>query len=738
MLYMFSGPTIYENIYCTVVDNLFISLEGTPLLTNLQPFIMFLITLQSPTIFLTKVFYTLFVLHWVLYSLLYVWDPQLLRRQPLNNLDDSPAYEKYLHYRGDLWARYVVVTTRSPYSFMSSIAEATIGLSSYATSNLTHIRLNLVGMVVRSYSLIVVAKNFLYPNRSTEVHILTILLLVNHLLWGYSVLETFNFLSNYLLYPTLSVTLLLLFVRSKTSVLLTTFYYNLCYYIVGITAGGAQYDPSQYLTVYYITYPFTPGPLSSIPAKHYTRPHLVLPQPYVELNARTGRVSLFSLVEDYNTLVLSNLYTRNVDLTYHDVIFNSKVVSVPTETTFEADLNRVLWSIYGWGIWVKPNYTYLKYTKTIITVKMSTILLVGYFTWAFYIVTQSLLNLLTRLWSYKSELIAFILVTVAFDALGSDEEPLWEPVEWSMVQTWLLFIFIFGWFAEGLILSRYGGYTGRDKRVWFSLYKTYWLLEIYYILSLGAAIVCVITPFYYELNYEIAHIFSWWHWYSRVFFSYTMFIFALLTVLMTLLQISIRWAFWKKTLLIVFFINILLTYLLYTQFILACFSYFTDPVWFHRNRTVDYIQLSHEPAKWGWGTGKRDHFTYHNTKTSFWFKSDGPYASAMIFIQFALFISLFLVYVFWLVLFRRIYATKEVPLTFTVYCVSALKQFLFLFYLMYFLVGFSFFVTYLRSPFSDYNLSELVSDNSVLIEYPLYVLEYAHYQLNRWVDGILN
>jgi hypothetical protein len=149
---------------------------------------------------------------------------------------------------------------------------------------------------------------------------------------------------------------------------------------VGITAGGAQYDPSQYLTVYYITYPFTPGPLSSIPAKHYTRPHLVLPQPYVELNARTGRVSLFSLVEDYNTLVLSNLYTRNVDLTYHDVIFNSKVVSVPTETTFEADLNRVLWSIYGWGIWVKPNYTYLKYTKTIITVKMSTILLVGYFT----------------------------------------------------------------------------------------------------------------------------------------------------------------------------------------------------------------------------------------------------------------------------------------------------------------------------------------------------------------------
>ena len=51
------------------------------------------------------------------------------------------------------------------------------------------------------------------------------------------------------------------------------------------------------------------------------------------------------------------------------------------------------------------------------------------------------------------------------DALIADDEPLWEPVEWSLVQSWILFIFLFAWIAENLISSRYGNYTGRDKRV---------------------------------------------------------------------------------------------------------------------------------------------------------------------------------------------------------------------------------------------------------------------------------
>jgi hypothetical protein len=67
------------------------------------------------------------------------------------------------------------------------------------------------------------------------------------------------------------------------------------------------------------------------------------------------------------------------------------------------------------------------------------------------------------------------LVIIFFvDATFTDDEPLWEPIEWSLVMTWILFIFIFAWIAENLITSRYGSYTGRDKRVWLGWFKTFW------------------------------------------------------------------------------------------------------------------------------------------------------------------------------------------------------------------------------------------------------------------------
>ena len=66
-----------------------------------------------------------------------------------------------------------------------------------------------------------------------------------------------------------------------------------------------------------------------------------------------------------------------------------------------------------------------------------------------------------------------LLVLFFFDAMLTDDEPLWEPVEWSLVQSWIMFIFAFAWIAENLISSRYGSYTGRDKRVWVAWYKTF-------------------------------------------------------------------------------------------------------------------------------------------------------------------------------------------------------------------------------------------------------------------------
>ena len=290
---------------------------------------------------------------------------------------------------------------------------------------------------------------------------------------------------------------------------------------------------------------------------------------------------------------------------------------------------------------------------------------------------------------------AFILF---IDACLTDDEPLWEPIEWSLVQTWILFIFSFAWIAENLIVSRYGSYTGRDKRVWFSWYKTFWLIEGYYVINYGVACVFVIIPFYFETNYNLSFVYSWWHWYSRVFFFKFISVFTIILFISYYLQMSVRWLNWKKGLILILLINIFLSYLIYTQFIMTFFGYFTDPVWYQKTRPVDYIQLSHEPARWGWGSAKKDHFTYHNVKTVFWFKNDGPFAASFLFFQTFLFVCIFMLYIYWITLFRRVYAMKEIPLTYTTYCVSSLKQFFYFFLMFYIMIFLSYIFNYSRFP----------------------------------------
>jgi len=290
----------------------------------------------------------------------------------------------------------------------------------------------------------------------------------------------------------------------------------------------------------------------------------------------------------------------------------------------------------------------------------------------------------------------FILFFI--DACLTDDEPIWEPVEWSLVQSWIMFIFLFAWIAENLITSRFGSYTGRDKRVWFSWYKTFWLIEGWYVLSLGAACLFVMVPFYYEINYSVSFVVSWWNWYSRIFFFKFVSMYTIILLLAYFLQINLRWFNWKKSMFIVIFINFFLSYLLYVHFFMSFFGYFTDVNWYHKTRLVDYIQLSHEPNKWSWGNSKRDHFSYHKTSTVFWFKNDGPFAAAFLFFHLFVFLSLFLLYIYWLTLIRKIYATQEVTFTYTTYCISALKQFFYFFFFFYIFIFLSFIFNYLRTP----------------------------------------
>ena len=319
----------------------------------------------------------------------------------------------------------------------------------------------------------------------------------------------------------------------------------------------------------------------------------------------------------------------------------------------------------------------------------------------------------------------FIFV-LFIDACLTDDEPLWEPIEWSLVQTWILFIFTFAWIAENLIVSRYGSYTGRDKRVWMSWYKTFWLIEGYYIINYGAAIVFVIIPFYFETNYNLSFVYSWWHWYSRVFFFKFMSTLSLVLYISYYLQISVRWINWRKGLFLVILVNIFLSYLIYTQFIITFLGFFTDPVWYQKTRPIDYIQLSHEPARWGWGSAKKDHFTYHNVKTVFWFKNDGPFAAAMLMFQTFLFVCIFFLYIYWITLFRRIYAMKEIPLTLTTYCVSSLKQFFYFSFFMYLMVFMSYGVNYSRLPIEFLWTLDSISWSEnfmyIVLDYPSFLL----------------
>jgi len=320
----------------------------------------------------------------------------------------------------------------------------------------------------------------------------------------------------------------------------------------------------------------------------------------------------------------------------------------------------------------------------------------------------------------------FILFFI--DACLTDDEPIWEPVEWSLVQSWIMFIFLFAWIAENLITSRFGSYTGRDKRVWFSWYKTFWLIEGWYVLSLGAACLFVMVPFYYEINYSVCFVVSWWNWYSRVFFFKFISMYTLVLLLAYFLQINLRWFNWKKSMFIVIIINFFLSYLLYVHFFMSFFGYFTDVNWYHKTRLVDYIQLSHEPNKWSWGNSKRDHFSYHKTSTVFWFKNDGPFASAFLFFQLLIFLSLFLLYIYWITLIRKIYATQEVTYTYTTYCVSALKQFFYFFLFLYIFIFLSFVFNYLRTPIEFF---WILNPNSWFVNfYDILVRDYFKFLLD--------
>ena len=214
--------------------------------------------------------------------------------------------------------------------------------------------------------------------------------------------------------------------------------------------------------------------------------------------------------------------------------------------------------------------------------------------------------------------------------------------------------------------------------------------------------------------------------FMKTFFFKFISIYSIILLMANILQISVRWINWKKSLILIVLINIFLSYLIYTHFIITFFGYFTDPIWYQKVRPIDYIQLSHEPSRWGWGSAKKDHFTYHNVKTVFWFKNDGPFASSFLMFHLFLFVCLFLTYFWWITLFRKVLSTKEVPITYLTYSVSSLRQFFYFFLWLYIFILLSYISNYWRFPI---DMSFIINNDSwlqnfikILFDYPSFVI----------------
>ena len=338
------------------------------------------------------------------------------------------------------------------------------------------------------------------------------------------------------------------------------------------------------------------------------------------------------------------------------------------------------------------------------------------FNFIFKKVRSSLLLFRVKFFNYSFNALFMLFLIFLFDGIFDGDEPIWEPVEWSLVQTWILFIFTFSWIAENLITSKYGSFTGKDKRVWFSWYKSMWWIEIFYIITLGITIFLIITPFYFELVYVSSYIMNFWNWFSKVFFFKTIALLTLLVYINLFIQISIRFIHFKKLLVLIFINLIVLNTIFLMQFYMTFFSFFTDVNWYGKTKANELIQLSHEPWKWSWDTENRDHFQYHASRTVFWYKNDGPFAESLFLINLFYLFSLFGVILFWLVWFKKIISTNEFSYNYSLGAISVLRQFYYFYFLFYLFIIGSFLIIFLKFP---YELSWLLNKNGLFSHFIL-------------------
>ena len=231
----------------------------------------------------------------------------------------------------------------------------------------------------------------------------------------------------------------------------------------------------------------------------------------------------------------------------------------------------------------------------------------------------------------------------ALELLLIDDEPFWEPVEWSVFSSWFLFYSAWTWFLAVYLSSRYGSYSPQDRVVWEGLYKVNIFFEFFLFFYMLFITIFVTLPFYYEVTYSVSNIVLWWSVYNMRIFLKVGLLFSVSYKILHFLRTQLRWFGTFRLLfflLILFIIMSVLLFFLFINFILAPIS---DIYSYIRRGWMGLEQLTQGPCKWGSGPSSRDHFSYHKSSTIFWFKND-PLLSGSLFF----FCLLFYLYVFFL------------------------------------------------------------------------------------------
>lgn len=318
-------------------------------------------------------------------------------------------------------------------------------------------------------------------------------------------------------------------------------------------------------------------------------------------------------------------------------------------------------------------------------------------------------------------LIRNLFILLIIDGLILDDEPLWEPLEWSVVQTWILYIYIFSWSAEVIFSSRYGSYTNRDKIVWIGLFKVYSLMKLWFLFNMIFITIFITLPFYFEIIYSVSYINLWWNWYNSIFFFKFTSIFALITLLANLVRFKVRHSNHINTYFLLIISLFLIVYLFYINFIILLFGYFTQADLFRDSGWSESSKIIHGPLKWGWGFENRDHFAYHKTPSTFWYKNDPLIASSMLFLNILIFKFLFFLIIQVLTIIRVVWASNEFSTNIITYYYSNVKEFLNFILFLNMLIVMCIVYQYIKFPFEllwfERFLHVFQSLNKIILEF---------------------